>query len=208
MTQPSQPEMTPANSNGNVKTQTVVIVVASLMIFCSIAGVLVGVQYGNVMEEHLDIYIFRDPDPVKDVTKQFIDRDNPFLRLFGASSEIKQVTDYSTVFDTLKYARKKHPGQANSLDALCRRYKVNNSHRALHGALLDTQLLLEVYLAMTGEQMTLFDPAAEPLKDVKQAVAKVSAGERQPLTVIKATSTELQAHEAYLAALGAAKTRN
>lgn len=66
-----------------------------------------------------------------------------------------QTTDYCTVFDTLKLARDMHPGQRNSLDALCRRYEVDNAHRELHGALLDAEILAEVYLAMTGGQAAL-----------------------------------------------------
>jgi DNA polymerase III subunit epsilon len=65
------------------------------------------------------------------------------------------VEDYCTVFDTLKLAREMHPGQRNSLDALCRRYEIDNTHRELHGALLDAELLAEVYLAMTGGQGAL-----------------------------------------------------
>ncbi|MEX2482632.1 MAG: DNA polymerase III subunit epsilon [Gammaproteobacteria bacterium] len=63
--------------------------------------------------------------------------------------------DYCTVFDTLSLARQLHPGQRNSLDALCRRYEIDNAHRELHGALLDAELLAEVYLAMTGGQVIL-----------------------------------------------------
>ena len=66
-----------------------------------------------------------------------------------------RIEDYCTVFDTLKLAREMHPGQRNSLDALCRRYKIDNAHRELHGALLDAELLAEVYLTMTGGQGAL-----------------------------------------------------
>ncbi|MCZ6894437.1 MAG: DNA polymerase III subunit epsilon [Gammaproteobacteria bacterium] len=65
------------------------------------------------------------------------------------------IEDYCTVFDTLKLARETHPGQRNSLDALCRRYEIDNTHREIHGALLDAELLAEVYLAMTGGQGAL-----------------------------------------------------
>ncbi len=63
-----------------------------------------------------------------------------------------QVETYCTVLDTLVLAKKKHPGQRNSLDALCKRYNVDNSHRDLHGALLDAEILADVYLSMTGGQ--------------------------------------------------------
>ena len=66
-----------------------------------------------------------------------------------------RIEDYCTVFDTLKLAREIHPGQRNSLDALCRRYEIDNTHRELHGALLDAELLAEAYLAMTGGQGAL-----------------------------------------------------
>ncbi len=59
------------------------------------------------------------------------------------------VETYCSVFDTLTFARKKHPGQRNSLDALCKRYGIDNSHRDLHGALLDAEILADVYLLMT-----------------------------------------------------------
>lgn len=68
----------------------------------------------------------------------------------------KPLQAYCTIFDTLAFARDKHPGQRNSLDALCKRYSVDNSNRKWHGALLDAEILAFVYLAMTGGQATLF----------------------------------------------------
>lgn len=65
------------------------------------------------------------------------------------------IEDYSTVLDTLAMARKKFPGQKNNLDALCRRYEIDNSRRQLHGALLDSEILADVYLIMTGGQVSL-----------------------------------------------------
>lgn len=73
-----------------------------------------------------------------------------------------KVEDYCSVVDTLMMAREKHPGQKNNLDALCKRYEIDNSQRDLHGALLDAQILMDVYLVMTGGQETLtFDTAQE-----------------------------------------------
>ena len=69
--------------------------------------------------------------------------------------ELKDISNICEVTDTLKQARKLHPGQRNSLDALCKRYEIDNSHRELHGALLDAQILADVYLAMTGGQVSL-----------------------------------------------------
>src|SRR5512137_1719927 len=66
-----------------------------------------------------------------------------------------RIGDHCQVLDTLQMARQMHPGQRNGLDALCKRYSIDNSHRELHGALLDAELLLEVYLAMTGGQGAL-----------------------------------------------------
>ncbi len=67
-----------------------------------------------------------------------------------------RIADTCKIFDTLIYVREKHAGQRNNLDALCKRYDVSNSHRKLHGALLDAELLALVYLAMTGGQIELF----------------------------------------------------
>ena len=68
-----------------------------------------------------------------------------------------KITDYASVLDTLVMAKKKYPRQRNSLDALCKRHKIDNSNRSLHGALLDSHLLAQVYLSMTGGQLGLFD---------------------------------------------------
>ena len=102
------------------------------------------------------------------------------------------------VLDTLMLARQLHPGQRNSLDALCKRYGIDNSNRELHGALLDAQLLADVYLTMTGGQAELVLGAEE---------AAPSAGPRGParlrrkglaLVVQRASAEELEAHEAAL----------
>ena len=65
------------------------------------------------------------------------------------------VAEHCAILDTLKLAREKHPGQRNNLDALCKRYDIDNGHRVLHGALLDAEILGDVYLAMTGGQTAL-----------------------------------------------------
>ncbi len=100
------------------------------------------------------------------------------------------------VQDTLKLARELHPGQKNNLDALCRRYEIDNSGRALHGALLDARLLAEVYLAMTRGQETL---AMEHV-----ALAFSQRGHRDAparLRVLRASPEELAAHAEYLQAM-------
>ena len=108
----------------------------------------------------------------------------------------QQVQDVSTILDTLKLARDKHPGQKNNLDALCRRYDVNNSNRELHGALLDSEILADVYLAMTGGQVSLL-LASEDTSTSKNKSDQTTykAKKRGPLRVIKANSEELLAHE-------------
>lgn len=115
---------------------------------------------------------------------------------------LRKVRDICTVIDTLPMARQMHPGQRNSLDALCKRYGIDNSHRELHGALLDAQILLEVYLAMTGGQTTLGlgDMTDTTSTDVFEPVAAVIRP-RGVLKVVRATEEELVAHERLLAAI-------
>jgi DNA polymerase III subunit epsilon len=105
---------------------------------------------------------------------------------------------YCAVVDTLTMAREKHPGQKNSLDALCKRYEIDNSKRDLHGALLDAQILLDVYLAMTGGQETLGFDAHEEEHAAEQNAVRLSDTNRKPLPVIEPTVEELAAHEKYL----------
>jgi DNA polymerase-3 subunit epsilon len=111
-----------------------------------------------------------------------------------------RIGDHCTVLDTLQMARQMHPGQRNGLDALCKRYSVDNSHRDLHGALLDADLLLEVYLTMTGGQGALTlgegDETAATRAKIKRAKRP-----RGSLVVHKANAAELSAHEQRLAAL-------
>lgn len=100
------------------------------------------------------------------------------------------------VKDTLKIAKELHPGKKNSLDALCDRYQIDNSHRTLHGALLDTELLAEVYLAMTrGQESLLGDESAG------ESRAASTAGEitQMKVRVLAASADELALHEAQLA---------
>lgn len=106
------------------------------------------------------------------------------------------IKQFCTVRDTLKLAKELHPGQKNNLDALCRRYEVDNSGRAFHGALLDAQLLAEVYLAMTRGQETLGIDVASPAQT--QAATLVRRG---ALRVVRADAAELATHAAYLAAM-------
>ena len=107
----------------------------------------------------------------------------------------------SAITDSLALARRKHPGQKNSLDALCRRYGVDNSARELHGALLDAEILADVYLAMTGGQSSLFgDEDGSRPDTVAEAFMRLPE-DRPPIPVLQASSEELAAHEAYLDSL-------
>lgn len=111
----------------------------------------------------------------------------------------EKLENLATIFDTLTFARKKHPGQRNSLDALCKRYAVDNSNRELHGALLDSQILAEVYLAMTGGQMALSLSVNEdqsPTTGTVESVQQVKTHQRT--RVIYCSEQELQAHQHYL----------
>lgn len=108
------------------------------------------------------------------------------------------ITEICSVTDSLALARRKHPGQKNSLDALCRRYQVDNSARTFHGALLDAEILADVYLLLTGGQTLLFDADAEERGIAARDEAAAPLGERPPLTVIRATLEELAEHEAWL----------
>jgi DNA polymerase-3 subunit epsilon len=110
-----------------------------------------------------------------------------------------RVLDHCTVLDTLDMARKMHPGQRNSLDALCKRYEIDNSSRTLHGALLDSEILADVYLAMTGGQtLLLLDAEQESRGRQQQEVVRPLDRDRPPLRVIRASADELASHEAYM----------
>ena len=117
------------------------------------------------------------------------------------SGEFGQLSDFCSVLDTLDQARQLHPGQRNNLDALCKRYGIDNSQRELHGALLDAEILADVYLAMTGGQVSLSLEGTRENGSANVTVeARVSA-DRPPLPVIRASSEELLAHQRYLQAM-------
>ncbi len=110
------------------------------------------------------------------------------------------VEDYSTIFDTLPFARKKHPGARASLDALCKRYGIDNSHRELHGALLDAEILAEVYLSMTGGQFSLLDLDEDGDQKVKQEIVRLPV-DREKIKVIVCAEQELELHQKRLDAI-------
>ena len=112
-----------------------------------------------------------------------------------------RVVDYCRVLDTLVMARQMHPGQKNSLDALCGRYDIDNSNRELHGALLDAEILADVYLALTGGQVTLSLAGQSSEDGAGAAAVRRVAAERPRLKVVHADAGELAAHEQRLQAI-------
>jgi DNA polymerase III subunit epsilon len=154
-------------------------------------------RFGDVMADFLDfitgaeLIIHNAPFDVG-----FLDHE---LRLTGQQDQ--RVTDLCQITDTLVMARRLHPGQRNSLDALCQRYEVDNTHREKHGALLDAEILADVYLMMTGGQVALSLDQDEGDSGADTADLRRLPADRPPLTVIRASTEESQSHEAYLDAL-------
>jgi DNA polymerase-3 subunit epsilon len=122
---------------------------------------------------------------------EFLDRELALANLGRLAEHV------AGVVDTLALARELHPGKRNSLDALCERYAIDNAHRKLHGALLDAELLAEVYLAMTrGQESLMMELEASEARD--ESATRIDAS---GLRVLRATPQEIAAHEAYLEAL-------
>lgn len=119
---------------------------------------------------------------------------NNELRLAGRTQRLEE---NCRVLDTLELARRLHPGQRNTLDALCKRYSIDNSQRTQHGALLDAEILADVYLAMTREQVALL-LEAETAQTQDQPEQIVRRHERPPLKIVRASLDERAAHERYL----------
>lgn len=116
-----------------------------------------------------------------------------------------KMDSFCEITDTLVMARQMRPGQRNSLDALCSRYDIENSHRTKHGALLDAEILADVYLAMTGGQKALSLDAAEDNADSgEETVTRRLSGDREPLPVIQASAEEASLHELRLDAIAKA----
>lgn len=120
--------------------------------------------------------------------------------------ELRKIADQKTtietvcsVLDTLKMARDRHPGQKNNLDALCKRYDVDNTNRQLHGALLDAEILADVYLAMTGGQVSMLLAAEQPVSRQRRSSQNTNTTAlEKKLIVLNASAEELAAHEAML----------
>ena len=120
-----------------------------------------------------------------------------------AANKVKKISKICSVIDSLVLARSKHPGQKNNLDALCKRYAIDNAKRELHGALLDAEILADVYLMMTGGQTSLG-------LDAKVQVEGAQSDKNTPLTlnkdrsrlaVLAASQAELDAHQALLSVI-------
>ncbi len=120
------------------------------------------------------------------------------LSLLGKKNKWGRVEDHCTITDTLALARKQYPGQRANLDALCKRLGIDNSNRTLHGALLDAEILADVYLAMTGGQSALLLDAETTADTAAQAATRQA---RFKVPVRRATTDELAAHQNYLAKL-------
>ena len=116
-------------------------------------------------------------------------------------SERSDVSDYCSILDTLLMARERHPGQRNNLDALCKRYGVDNSGRDLHGALLDAEILADVYLTMTGGQthLSLAGDGGDGSGRVLPSPIRRLDPNRAPIRVLRASEEELAAHAERLA---------
>ena len=124
--------------------------------------------------------------------------DHEFAMLNG---QLGKTADVCRILDTLLLARKMHPGQRNTLDALCKRYEIDNSHRDLHGALLDAEILADVYLAMTGGQTALTLGESDDDEEVTGTrIVRLDAN-RPKLRVIRASEPEQAAHAERLQAL-------
>ena len=126
----------------------------------------------------------------------FLDNEIKLLK----DKSLNNITSMCQIYDTLAVARKKHPGQRNNLDALCKRYNVNNSHRDLHGALLDAEILADVYLGLTAGQIS-FNLSAENSKNstssIKVSVSPLTRSKDHKLHIIRATEEEVAKHDEF-----------
>ena len=160
-------------------------------------------RFGDIVEDFIDFVrgaelIIHNADFDIDFLDHELERVGPHLG---------SMQDHCTILDTLQLARQTHPGQRNDLDALCRRYEIDNSQRTLHGALLDAEILADVYRAMTGGQTALFLDSADGTGAT--AADAEARRRRRPtgLKVIRATEAELAEHRAWLERLEHANGR-
>ena len=155
-------------------------------------------RFGDVVDELLE-FVHGAELIIHNAAFDIAFLDAELKRLTGPQ---RQVRELCTVIDTLPLARQLHPGARHSLDALCKRYGIDNSHRELHGALLDAQILLDVYLAMTGGQTALIlGDAAEIHVSFSFEPTAAVARPIGALRIVRASDEELAAHERALAAI-------
>jgi len=176
------------------------------------------VEEGAIEVHGITNEFLQDKPLFKDIAQDFIDYvkdselvihnapfDIGFLNneLKGLKTSLGEMSDYCRVLDTLVLARQMHPGQKNSLDALCKRYFIDNAHRELHGALLDSEILAEVYLGMTGGQtdLTLTHKQDYLTSNRDSGGIRRLAKERLPFKVIMASDKEQSEHDAYMKVL-------
>lgn len=152
-------------------------------------------RFVEVMEDFLaymkgadELVIHNAPFDVGFINQELLRNSGPYT----------DVREHFQVLDTLVMARQMHPGQKNSLDALCKRYDINNEHRELHGALLDAEILADVYLTMTGGQTSLSLGGAGSSAGQQSETIRRLPAERPPLTVIRATADEAALHQTQL----------
>ncbi len=119
---------------------------------------------------------------------------------FARLKPVRKTADHCGVVDSLALARARHPGQKNNLDALCKRYGVDNSNRDLHGALLDAEILADVYLLLTGGQTALSLDANAENGGGASGIRRL-ASDREPLSVVRASEAERDAHEEFMSRL-------
>ncbi len=119
----------------------------------------------------------------------------------------KTLKEHCLVTDSLALARKMYPGQRNSLDALCKRLDIDNGHRTLHGALLDSEILADVYLRMTGGQTALALDAASNAGSADGINSRIVRGD-EPLLVVAASASDLEAHGEWMTRLSEAGTNH
>lgn len=173
------------------------------------------VEEGAMAVHGITNEFLQDKPAFKEIAKAFMDFvDGAELIIHNAAFDLsfldyellfarqgwKKMTDYCSVIDTLQIARKLHVGQRNNLDALCKRYYVDNTKREYHGALLDSHLLAQVYLAMTGGQGSFFDLMNDERKESKSVQGNAAAIplDKHQLKIVPADENELGEHERYL----------
>lgn len=125
---------------------------------------------------------------------------NELSLLGGEAIKLESICEIN---DSLVLARQMHPGQRNTLDALCKRYGILNEHRQLHGALLDSEILADVYLAMTGGQTALLlgEEGANDSGSISAHAFRQLNSSREALAIVRADSEELKAHQEYLSVI-------